>query len=150
MTWFFAFLHHLAAFTLVAALVVEFVLIRDELTVVRARKIQRTDMVFGIAAGAVLVVGFLRVFYFEKGSSYYFHSIPFLAKISLFVIVGLLSIYPTVEFLSWGKVVKRGQVPVVSDSKIRTLRSILHYELVGVVLLLLCAALMAKGVGYRG
>jgi len=150
MAWFFAFLHHVAAFTLVAALVVEFVLIRDELTVARARKIQLADMTFGIAAGVVLVVGFLRVFYFEKGSSYYFHSIPFIAKISLFAIVGLLSIYPTVEFLSWGKSVKHGRVPVVTASKIRTIRSIIHYELVGVVFLLLCAALMAKGVGYRG
>lgn len=150
MTWFFAFLHHVAAFTLVAALVVEFVLIRDQLTVARARKIQLADMVFGIAASAVLVVGFLRVWYFEMGSSYYFHSIPFIAKISLFVIVGLLSIYPTVEFLSWGKAVKHGQVPVVSDAKIRTIRSLIHYELVAVVFLLLCAALMAKGVGYWG
>ncbi len=148
MTWFFAFLHHVAAFTLVAALVVEFVLIRDQLTVARARKIQLADMVFGIAASAVLVVGFLRVWYFEMGSSYYFHSIPFIAKLSLFVIVGLLSVYPTVEFLSWGKAVKQGQVPVVSESKIRTIRSIIHYELVGVVFVLLCAALMAKGVGY--
>jgi hypothetical protein len=32
MTWFFAFLHHVAAFTLVAALVIEFVLIRDDLS----------------------------------------------------------------------------------------------------------------------
>ena len=150
MTWFFAFLHHVAAFTLVAALVVEFVLMRDQLTVARARTIRLADMVFGIAAGAVLVVGFLRVWYFEMGSSYYLHSIPFIAKISLFVIVGLLSIYPTVEFLSWGKAVKQGQVPVVSESKIRTIRSIIHYELVGVVFLLLCAALMAKGVGYGG
>src|SRR3990172_579770 len=111
MTWFLAFLHHIAAFTLVAALVAEFVLIRDELTVARARKIQLADMAFGIGAGVVLVVGLLRVFYFEKGPSYYFHSIPFIAKISLFVIVGLLSIYPTVEFLSWGKSVKHGRVP---------------------------------------
>ena len=50
MTWFFAFLHHVAAFTLVAALVVEFVLIRDQLTVARARTIQLADMAFGIAA----------------------------------------------------------------------------------------------------
>lgn len=150
MSWFFAFLHHIAAFTLVSTLVLELVLLRDQLTVARARKIQLADMAFGIAASVVLVVGFLRVFYFEKGSSYYFHSIPFIAKISLFVMVGLLSVYPTIEFLSWGKAVKAGQVPAVNDSKIRTLRSILHYELVGVVLLLLCAALMAKGVGYGG
>ena len=150
MSWFFAFLHHLAAFTLVAALGVEFVLIRDELTIARARKIQIADMVFGIAAGVVLVVGFLRVFFFEKGSSYYFHSVPFIAKISLFVIVGLLSILPTVEFVSWRQALKAGRVPVVNPPKLRTIRSLIHYELVGVVLILLCAALMAKGVGYFG
>lgn len=150
MSWFLAFLHHTAAFTLVAALAVEFVLIRDEVTVSRARRIQLADMFVGIAAGTVLVAGFLRVFYFEKGSEYYFHSIPFVAKISLFVTLGLLSIVPTVEFLSWGKAVKAGRVPVVDASKLRTIRSIIHCELIGVVLILLCAALMAKGVGYRG
>jgi putative membrane protein len=34
----FAFLHHVAAFTLVAALAVEFILINDELTVRRAAR----------------------------------------------------------------------------------------------------------------
>src|SRR5256885_9702498 len=72
MTPFFAFLHHLAAFTLVAALAVEFVLIRGELNLGTARKLQRIDMVFGLSAGGVLVVGLLRGFYFEKGASYYF------------------------------------------------------------------------------
>jgi hypothetical protein len=46
MTWLFAFLHHVAAFSLVAAVVVEFVLIWDELTVARAQKIQLADLVF--------------------------------------------------------------------------------------------------------
>jgi putative membrane protein len=150
MSSFFAFLHHVAAFTLVAALVVEFVLIRDEVTIARARSLQLADMFVGIAAGTVLVAGFLRVFYFEKGSAYYVHSVPFIAKVSVFVTLGLLSIVPTVEFLSWGKAVKAGRVPVVAASKLRTIRSIIHWELVGVVLILLCAALMAKGVGYLG
>ncbi len=74
----------------------------------RARQLQLADLAFGASAGTILVVGFLRVFYFEKGSSYYFHSVPFIAKLTLFVIVSLLSIYPTVEFLSWRKHVKAG------------------------------------------
>jgi len=150
MTSFFAFLHHLAAFTLVAALGVEFILIRGELTLKTARKLQLVDMVFGMSSGVVLAVGLLRVFYFEKGASYYFHSAPFIAKLSLFAIVGLLSIYPTVEFLSWGKSLKRGQTPALSDSKIASIRSVIHWELAGVVVIILCAALMAKGVGYLG
>jgi putative membrane protein len=107
-------------------------------------------MVFGMSSGAVLAVGLLRVFYFEKGASYYFHSAPFIAKLSLFAIVGLLSIYPTVEFLSWGKSLKQGQMPALTDRKIAAIRSVIHWELAGVVLILLCAALMAKGVGYLG
>jgi putative membrane protein len=150
MTPFLAFLHHLAAFTLVAALAVEFALIRGELTVRTARKLQLVDMVFGMSSGVVLVVGLLRVFYFEKGASYYFHSAPFIAKLSLFAIVGLLSIYPTREFLSWGKSLKQGHMPTVTDRKIASIRSVIHWELAGVVVIILCAALLAKGVGYFG
>src|SRR5205085_5779960 len=94
----FAFLHHVAAFALVAALAVEFVLLRGELSATRARQILSADRIYGICAGLILVIGLARVFYFEKGAHYYFHSIPFIAKLSLFVMVGLLSIYPTVQF----------------------------------------------------
>jgi len=146
---FMAFLHHVAAFALVAAIAVEFVLIRDELTVRTARRLQVADTILGISAGVVLVVGLLRVFYFEKGADYYFHSVPFIAKLSLFVIVALLSIYPTVVFLSWRNAVKAGQLPAIDLSKLRRIRSLIHLELMGVVLIILCAALMARGIGLR-
>ncbi len=150
MTPFFAFLHHLAAFTLAAALAVEFILIRGELNLGTARKLRLVDMVFGVSAGVVLVIGLLRVFYFEKGASYYFHSAPFIATLALFVIVGLLSIYPTVEFFSWSKSLKQGQLPALTERKIASIRSVIHWELAAVVVIILCAALMAKGVGYLG
>jgi putative membrane protein len=150
MTSLFAFLHHVAAFALVAFLVTEFVLIRDELTLASARKLQLADRVYGASAGAVLAVGFLRVIYFEKGATYYFHSAPFIAKLSLFAIIGLVSIYPTVEFLSWRKAVQQGQIPIVSARKLESIRTIIHLEVAGVVSIILCAALMAKGVGYVG
>jgi len=150
MTPFFAFLHHLAAFTFVSALAVEFILVRGELSVQTARRLQLADLVAGVSAGVLLVVGLLRVFYFEKGASYYLHSAPFIAKMSLFLIVALLSIYPTVVFLSWGKSLKQGRMPALTDRKIASIRSVIHWELAGVVLIILCAALMAKGVGYLG
>jgi len=148
MSPFFAFLHHLAAFTLVGALVAELILIRDNLTLKNARMIQLADMTFGVSAGVLLIIGLLRVSYFEKGASYYLHNVPFVAKMSLFVLVGLLSVYPTVEFLSWRKSVKQGQAPAVTDRKLCAIRSIIQWELIGVVLIVLCAALMAKGIGY--
>jgi putative membrane protein len=146
----FAFLHHLAAFALVATLAVEFVLIRGELTARSARRLQLTDMIFGMSSGVVLLVGLLRVFYFEKGASYYFHSWPVLAKLVLFLGVGLLSIPPTLEFMSWRRVLKQGQVPALSDARRRQLLRLMHLELAGVVGILACAALMARGVGIFG
>jgi putative membrane protein len=146
----FAFLHHVAAFALVACLALEFVLIRGELGVQGARRLQRVDMIFGMASGVVLLVGLLRVFYFEKGASYYFHSWPFLAKLVLFLAVGLASIPPTMEFLSWRVPLRQGQAPVLSEERRRRLRRFMHFELAGVLLILLCAALMARGVGYFG
>ncbi|HEV3009435.1 MAG TPA: DUF2214 family protein [Burkholderiales bacterium] len=139
MTSFFAFLHHVAAFALVAALVVEFVVIRDELNTRTARRLARADMVLGVSAGVLLVVGLLRVFYFEKGAAYYFHSATFIAKLALFVLIAALSIYPTVKFIAWRKGIDPAAVPAI--------RRIIHLELVGVVLILLFAALMADGIG---
>ena len=141
----FAFLQHLAAFTLVSAIAVEFVLIRQELTASAARKLLAADAVLGAAAGLLFVVGLLRVFYFEKGAAYYFSSHAFMAKFSVFIAVGLLSIIPTVEFLSWRKALRAGQTPRPSEMKIALIRKILHGELIAVVIILLCAAVMARG-----
>jgi putative membrane protein len=145
MSTIFAFLHHLAAFTLVSAIAVEFVLLRGELSASVARRIVITDAAYGTAAGVLLVVGLLRVFFFEKGVTYYFSSHAFLIKLTVFIAVGLLSIVPTLEFLSWRKVLRLGQMPAPGAWKMRLVRAILHAELIGVVVILLCAAVMARG-----
>jgi putative membrane protein len=141
----FAFLHHLAAFTVVSALAIEFVLIRQELTLASARRLMVVDGVYGAAALVLLAAGFSRVFFFEKGYLYYFTSHAFLTKLGLFILVGLISIVPTMEFLRWRKPVQSGQLPLVSADKLRRIRMLIHWELVGIVLILLFAAMMAKG-----
>src|ERR1700761_5830907 len=135
MSTLFAFLHHLCAFTPVAALAIEFALIKQELTLVSARRLQSTDIVYGVAATLLVVIGLLRVFFFEKGASYYWHNHAFLTKFSLFVIVGLLSIIPTREFLSWNGAIRAGQVPVVDASRRRRLTMVIHAELAAIVLI---------------
>jgi putative membrane protein len=140
MNAFMAFLHHVAAFALVAALVVEFVLIRDELNARTVRRLAVADAVLGISAGLLLVVGLLRVFYFEKGSAFYFGNGAFVVKLILFIALVLLSIYPTVKLIAWRK-----KAP--DPAAVPAIRRILHLELIGVVAILLAAALMAKGIG---
>ena len=143
MTVTFAFLHHIAAFALVAGIALEFVLIRLPIDTANARRLALTDAVVGVSAGALLVVGWLRVFFFEKGTEFYFHNAAFIAKMGLFVVVAMLSIYPTLKFLQW----RKGRIDPAS---VPAVRRVLHLELVGVVLILLCAAMMARGVGFVG
>ena len=145
-----AFLHHLAAFTVVAALAVEVMMFKPPLTLIQARRLLRTDMVFGLAATLVLVVGMLRVAYFEKGPSYYWHDLFFLMKLGAFVAAALISIYPTVTFMSWNKGLKAGVAPEVAPARTRAVRMCLMLELTLLVVILLGAALMARGFGYLG
>jgi len=146
----FAFLHHAAAFLLVAVVMVELVLMRSELTVASARTLLHMDAVYGASAVVLLIVGFVRVFQTEKGADYYFHSGPFLAKLALFVVVAVLSIMPTVQFMGWRKALRAGQLPQLDDARRRRIRTIIHIELTLLFLIMLFAALMARGIGFIG
>jgi putative membrane protein len=145
MSTLFAFFHHVVAFTLVSALAVEFILIGQEFSLGTARRLVITDAVLGASAAFLLVVGLLRVFYFEKGANYYFHSHAFMTKFSVFIAVALLSVVPTLEFLSWRKELRAGKLPSPRADKLRLIRKIIHGELAAVVIILLCAAIMARG-----
>jgi putative membrane protein len=145
-----AFLHHLAAFTVVATLAVEVALFKPPLGLAHARRLQVTDLVFGAAAAVVLLVGLLRVMYFEKGPHYYWHDAYFLVKFCAFIVAGLISIYPTATFLSWGGAIRSGTAPAISPERMRRVRLCLMLELTAIVIILLCAPLMARGYGSFG
>jgi putative membrane protein len=145
-----AFLHHLSAFTVVGALVAEVVLFKPPLTIAQARRLQRTDNLFGISAGVLLVIGLLRVFYFEKGAGYYFSDAFFLTKLVAFLAAAVVSIYPTVLFLSWSKALKQGVVPEIPAVQVRRTRMCLMVESTAIVVILFCAPFMARGLGYFG
>ncbi|MEO8466000.1 MAG: DUF2214 family protein [Gammaproteobacteria bacterium] len=145
-----AFLHHTAAVVIFATLTVELVLLRLDLTPPIARTILRMDAAYGIAAIVLVVVGLSRVFYTEKGAAYYFHSGTFIAKLSLFVIVGLVSIYPTLQFLRWRPALREQRVPALDPAARRKLRMAVHLELTLLVVILLLAPMMARGIGYFG
>jgi putative membrane protein len=49
------------------------------------------------------------------------------------------------EFLSWRDAIAAGEVPVMEDAKRKRVTMILHIELAAIVVILLCAAIMARG-----
>jgi putative membrane protein len=145
-----AFLHHAAAFTLVGSLAVEVALFKPPLSLIQAQRLLRTDMIFGASATLLLAVGLLRVAYFEKGPAYYWHDVFFLIKFGAFILAALISIYPTVTFFSWNRRLKTGVAAQIDAGRTQRVRMCLMLELTAVLVILLCAALMARGFGYLG
>ena len=144
---FVSYAHFLAFFAITTALVLQLTLISESISVEIAKRIQRADLAYGIFALLLLVFGFLRVFYFEKGADYYFSNVFFLLKLGLFVLVGLMSLYPTIIYRRWNSELKQNIAPDLSTQQVFLLRRIIHTELVGILVLLLCASMMARGLG---
>ena len=147
---FFAFLHFVAVFGIFAALFFEWLVVSEAPTLREARRIQLCDRWYGIFAALLLAVGLLRVYHFEKGSMFYFSNPIFNLKLALFLVLGLISIYPTVRFIAWRRATKLEQAPVVQPGEFRALRTILRLEMVLLLVIALCASLMARGLGLRG
>ena len=142
-----AFGHILAFFALTAALVLELTLITQSMSVEIARRVRRADRIAGLSAGLLLLFGTLRVIYFEKGAEYYADNLFFQIKIGLFLLAALISLYPTISFARWKSDLEQGIAPVLSDGQMKNLRRALHWELVLIGGILLCASLMARGFG---
>ncbi len=146
MTTLFTALHHIAALMLLVCGMLAFRQLRQPFSMSVARQLSRLDMVNGIAATVVLMVGLIRVVYFEKGFAYYVHSAPFLAKLGFYGLASVLSAIPTLEMIRWRAPLKKGLLPVVSANKLSALRAVALLQLVCLAAMAVCARLAASGV----
>lgn len=142
-----AYLHYVGFMMSFAALTVEQFSLKSELTLKESWRIVIADAVYGIAATVVLTTGILRVLYFGQGSDFYTQNPVFWAKITAFVIVGTISLYPTVTFIMWIGTLRTGNPPKLPEAAINRLRRIIQLELLGFLSIPLLASLMARGIG---
>lgn len=143
-----ASLHYLSIFVLFALLTCEHILFRADLDHATARRLLRIDLAYGVTAGLVLVTGLARVVWFGKGLDFYLHNWVFHAKVTLFILVGLLSILPTLTFFNWRNDLLAGKAPTITPAQARRTIWVIRLELLLLVCLPFLASLMARGVGY--
>ncbi len=142
----FKYIHFIAIFAIVASLTAEHLLLKPQLTRRELHRISVLDGIYGISAIVLLGAGLtLWLGGVGKPSVVYSKNWIFHLKISLFVIVGLLSIYPTIFFLKQrkGNPEELVTVPVM-------VKMMLRMEVLILFIIPLLASLMAKGVGYFG
>jgi len=144
-----AYLHISAILTLVVFLASEAALCRVEwMNATVVKRLATIDRIYGIAAGAVLVTGLLRVFLGVKGSGYYWHNWLLHAKLGMFIVVGLISIVPTIRFIRWRKLLDAtGALP--SPEEVRATRKLVMVQAHIVPIIPLAAVFLARGFGVR-
>lgn len=142
-----AYLHYISIFTMIVFLTAEAVVLRPDMTPEIRKRLARYDAVFGFAALAVLITGGLRLFYGAKGYAFYVHNPVFHIKVGLFILVGLLSIKPTITILRWNKQGKTLPDFVPTPSEIAQTRRWVMIESHLIIFIPLAAVLMARGIG---
>jgi putative membrane protein len=143
-----AYFHFVGIMSLLAALVAEHMLLGGELDVRRGRQLAATDRVYWCSAAIVLVSGLLRMTWFGKGMAFYAGNPLFHAKMAVFVLVIVLSIYPGLKFLDVRRSTRDGLPPRLPDGVTMRLKMLLRMELAAVILIPLLAVAMARGFGY--
>lgn len=142
-----AILHHILVFSLVAVLAMELALVRPGMDAATVRRVARIDLHYGMIAGLVIAVGFLRVFFGLKGADFYFANHVFWTKVGLFVLVGVLSVPPTLRYLAWRRNAASDEKNLPGEGEIKGVRRYVVLELVFIVFILIAAAAMARGIG---
>ena len=138
-------IHFISLFFWAGTLMIEWLLVEKELSRKEIARIARVDGVYGLAAVLAIGAGLTLWFGVGKPADFYTSNWVFHLKITLAILVGILSIRPTVFFTRnrKGDPSEIVQVP-------KSVRTLIRIELIITVLLPFLATLMARGVGYFG
>lgn len=137
------YVHFISIFTIVGTLVSEHMLLQKQMTRAAISKVARLDGLYGLAAITLLGAGLtLWLGEFGKPALVYSKNWIFHTKLALFILIGLLSIYPTVFFLKnrKGDVAELVEVPKLVFVMVRL-------EILLLFIIPLLAGLMSRGVG---
>lgn len=142
-----AYLHFIAILTLVVFLSSEAALCRMEwMNAKVVERLAKVDMVYGIASGAVLLTGVARTWWGVKGTAWYWTNPLLHTKLALFIVIGLLSIKPTLMYARWRKDLRAsGALP--AQDEVRRARKFVMIQAHLLVLIPLAAVFLARGFG---
>ena len=142
-----AYVHFLAILTMVVFISSEAALCRVEwLNKAVVERLARIDMIYGMAAILVLATGIAHTVWGVKGSAWYWTNPLLHVKLTLFIIVGLISIFPTITYLRWRKQLRaNGSLP--AEAEVRKTRKLVMIQAHILVVIPLFAVFLARGFG---
>jgi putative membrane protein len=136
------YVHFIALFVWIGALTSEHLLLKPQMSRAEIARLARIDAVYGLSAVLVVAAGLTLWFGVGKPADFYSSNWIFHTKVGLAIIVGLLSIYPTVFFIKNRKGQEDEIIDIPSNVKL-----LIRVQLTLMLIIPLLATLMAKGIG---
>jgi len=134
------YFHFIGIFLVVAALFFEAIVISDELSPKKLKLLAKIDGLYGLGAILTTLMGlWMWLGEIGKPADFYSNNWIFNLKFTLFILVGLLSLYPTIFFVRNAKSQLAIKVP-------KMIKLLIYIELAIVFSIPLLAVLMARGI----
>jgi putative membrane protein len=132
---------------LMGALITEHVLLKPGISKEQVKSLALVDLIYLISAGIVLITGLLRWFLVDvKGAEFFTKNPLFHIKVTLFVVIVIISIFPTIKFLKWRKEAKQNDSIAIADKDIKKQLMLIRIELLLVAIIPLLAVMVAGGI----
>lgn len=142
-----AYFHFAALIGLAALLAAELAVVIQPPAAGRLHQLRSLDGLYGMFAMLTLASGVARVVWGAKGHTLYLGNPVFHIKVTLFVVVGLMSIYPTLKFLRWSKAARADSNTLPDPAAMDKVRKVITLQLAILALIPLAATLIARGIG---
>jgi len=140
------YLHFLSIMVLMGSLISEHLFLKPSITKEQIKSLATIDLIYGVSAILVLATGLLRWFVYGKGYDFYMSTPLFHIKLTLFFVLGILSIFPTIKILKWKKSVKNNTEPDITEKSVKRLLMFIRIELLILAIMPLLAVMIARGV----
>ncbi|MEM7602866.1 MAG: DUF2214 family protein, partial [Verrucomicrobiota bacterium] len=88
------YLHFISLILLMAGVLGQHLLLRRSMTRSEIANVQRLDILYAVMVVVVLVTGFAQWFWVGKPADFYSSNPVFHLKVTLFLVVGIVSAYP--------------------------------------------------------
>ncbi|OQX73624.1 MAG: hypothetical protein B6D61_12350 [Bacteroidetes bacterium 4484_249] len=141
------YIHYISIMVLMGSLISEYILLKSGLVKNLIKHLAIVDLLYGIAAVFVLTTGLFRWFYFGKGYDFYISNPLFHIKLTLFIVLAILSVFPTIKILKWRKQERTGENPTIEDKAVRRIITFIRIEFLIIIIIPLLAVLIARGSG---
>ena len=146
----FAWLHLLAVGIAAGLLLSEYWLCRRVPDRLQVRLLGTVDLGYFLALTGSLATGLARLLFFGQDTAYYLANRLFWLKIALFLAIGLLALFPTLQFIRWNREARTAPVFAPLTRELERVRASIALQQGLMLLLPLTSILVARGYGLPG